>query len=60
MLLQGKYDKMAAPMPLAQKLQKLIPHAKLYLVENAGHFPPNEQPDEVKTYLDEFLKAIFS
>ena len=59
MLLQGKYDKMAPPMPLALKLKKLIPHAKLYIVEKAGHFPPNEQPDEVKTYLDEILKSNF-
>jgi 3-oxoadipate enol-lactonase len=56
MLLHGKKDRYITPRQLAEKMDQEIPQSKLYIVENAAHFPPNEQPEEVIEYLVEFLK----
>lgn len=46
--------------PLAQhrEMQRLIPHATLVAIENAGHMAPVEQPDAVARALREWLGRI--
>jgi len=46
LLVWGKADKLIAP-PYADRWQQLVPHARLALVEAAGHMVPQEQPDAV-------------
>lgn len=58
MLLHGKADRHISIIQMAEKLKAEIPNSRLYLVENAAHFPPNEVPQEVLGYLKEFLNSL--
>jgi pimeloyl-ACP methyl ester carboxylesterase len=58
MLLHGMADKHITIIQMAKKMEVEIPNSKLYTVENAAHFPPNEQPEETLSYLREFLNTI--
>jgi pimeloyl-ACP methyl ester carboxylesterase len=51
-------DKMITPLFLAKYLKAHISGAQLHLVQEAAHFPPNEQPEEVLGYTREWLKQI--
>ncbi len=59
MLLHGEKDKHITPKQLFVKLQE-IPTHEAYTVENAAHFPPNEQPEVVLKHLKEFLGKYHS
>lgn len=55
LLFWGKQDKVIPPAN-ARLVKAAIPQAKLYLVDQAGHLPQYEKPQEVNPVLIEFLR----
>jgi pimeloyl-ACP methyl ester carboxylesterase len=37
---------------------RLVPGARVEIIENAGHFPQIEQPAEVNALMDDFLAKL--
>ncbi len=56
MLIWGRNDT-TIPVAHAEIIRSYIPHAELHIIENAGHVPHYEQPDEVNSLLLQFLRA---
>lgn len=56
-LIWGKNDKVTPP-EVAIKFKKLIPHSKLYWIDQCGHVPMLETPAAFNTVLDEFLLSL--
>jgi pimeloyl-ACP methyl ester carboxylesterase len=56
LLMVGRQDQWS-PVAQHQEMARLIPHARLEIIENAGHFAPVEQPDAVADRLVPFLKG---
>jgi pimeloyl-ACP methyl ester carboxylesterase len=54
LLLWGAQDKLIPPV-YAKRWQELVPHARLALIEAAGHMVPYEQPDATAAELERFL-----
>ncbi|WP_028035267.1 alpha/beta fold hydrolase [Chelativorans sp. J32] len=56
LLLVGRQD---AWSPLAQheEMQSLLPHARLEVIEDAGHFAPIERPEAVGAALENWIRA---
>lgn len=55
LLVFAENDK-AVPLSHGQRLQELIPHAKLEVLPKTGHFVHLEQPEKVLISIEEFLK----
>lgn len=55
LILHGNEDLIVSPKQ-AQKLQELLPQAKLEYIKGAGHLPPMETPGQLATKVKEFLK----
>jgi pimeloyl-ACP methyl ester carboxylesterase len=47
------------PVPLSQRLQRLIPGARLEVFDGAGHFMMVEQPERFHRVLDGFLTSVW-
>ena len=47
------------PVPLSQRLKRLIEGARLEVFEGAGHFMMVEQPEKFHRVLDEFLVSVW-
>lgn len=45
-------------LPFAEKIQQLIPSSRLSRIENSGHFPFIEQPQEFRHQVVQFLTSI--
>jgi pimeloyl-ACP methyl ester carboxylesterase len=54
LLVWGAQDKLIPPV-YAKRWQELVPHAKLAMIEAAGHMVPYEQPNPVAAELERFL-----
>lgn len=57
LIVHGEDDQII-PVEEAMEMQKLIPAADLYILENAGHLPNLEQPDVFNGLVAEFLTNI--
>jgi pimeloyl-ACP methyl ester carboxylesterase len=58
LILWGKYDELAGPPErTGQRLQSDIQGSRLVVIDNAGHLPQLEQPDQFNSLVSEFLKA---
>lgn len=57
LVLCGREDRIT-PLALSQESAALLPQAKLVLIENAGHWAPMEQPDEVAAHLIDLLLRL--
>jgi pimeloyl-ACP methyl ester carboxylesterase len=55
LLFWGRQDK-TVPFENSNILRRAIPHAEFHGIENCGHLPHYEKPDEVNKILLEFLK----
>ena len=51
----GRQD-MLCPVERHKQMAGLLPNATLQIIENAGHMPPLEQPDEINIALKRWLK----
>lgn len=56
-LIWGRND-IITPPHVALKFKKLIPHSKLYWIDQCGHVPMLEAPEAFNTLLDKFLKSL--
>ncbi|RDI36917.1 alpha/beta fold hydrolase [Falsibacillus pallidus] len=54
LLIWGQYDKVV-PLSIGEKLTQDLPKSKLIVLEETGHLVPEEKPEEVKKYIDEFI-----
>jgi 2-hydroxy-6-oxonona-2,4-dienedioate hydrolase len=58
LILWGKYDELAGPPErTAERLQSDIDGSRLVVIDNAGHLPQLEQPEQFNKLVREFLKA---
>jgi pimeloyl-ACP methyl ester carboxylesterase len=56
LLVVGRQDQWS-PVAQHEDMARLLPHADLEIIEEAGHFAPVEQPAEVTRRLADFLKG---
>ena len=56
LILCGRHDQLC-PVERHDAMQAMIPHARLCIVEDAGHLPTIETPDIVTTALQELLET---
>jgi len=57
LILVGAEDQITTP-EAAKKMHKLIPHAELKILKNAGHISNLEAPDDFNIQLKKFLKSL--
>lgn len=57
LLVWGSKDNITPPF-VAKEFNKLIPNSELYFVDNCGHAPMMEVPDEFNAILHKFLKKL--
>ena len=57
LLVWGNNDTITPPF-VAREFNKLIPNSELYFVDNCGHAPMMEVPDEFNIILHKFLKKL--
>lgn len=57
LIIWGRHDKIV-PLWVAQKLNEDIQNSKLAIIENAGHMPQEETPEEVLPLIEEFLELL--
>jgi len=56
-ILVGKEDKITTP-EVARKMQALIDHSSLHIIEGAGHLSNLENPEQFNTHLKTFLAML--
>jgi pimeloyl-ACP methyl ester carboxylesterase len=56
LIIWGKEDKLF-PVEYGEAAAKIMPNAKLHLIEDAGHLPLMDQPEIFNKILDDFLKS---
>ncbi len=57
LLIWGKQDNIT-PAFVAEQFHKLIPHSKLVFIDECGHAPMMEHPEEFAAHLEAFLKSL--
>ncbi|MBC7777154.1 MAG: alpha/beta fold hydrolase [Phycisphaerae bacterium] len=57
LLIWGKQDNVTPPF-VAEKFNELIENSRLYFLDNCGHAPMMEKPDEFNTILEAFLAEV--
>jgi len=57
LIIVGETDAITPP-PVAESMNKGIPHSKLVIVKGAGHLSPMEQPEQVNQALRQFLSSM--
>lgn len=55
LLIWGEKDRVV-PLATGKRLNKDLPNSKLIIIKNTGHLLPEEKPEEVFTYIQEFLQ----
>ena len=55
LIINGKFDTNNPP-EFAEELQRNLPHSKLVLLDQSGHFPWIEQPEKTFEEIDKWLK----
>lgn len=57
LLIWGKQDNVTPPF-VGEKFHELIPNSQLYFLENCGHAPMMEKPEEFNAILERFLNEV--
>ena len=57
LLVWGNNDTITPPF-VGEEFHKLIPNSKLLFIDECGHAPMMEQPEEFNRYLNDFLQEI--
>ncbi len=57
LLIWGKDDTITPPF-VGEEFEKLMPNARLILMEKCGHAPMMEKPEEFNSHLDNFLQKV--
>lgn len=58
LIIWGEYDKTMPPATMLPRWQKIIPQAKTFVAENAGHCPQDERPDLVNPQIMRFMETL--
>ena len=58
-LIWGRQD-VVTPPQVAEDFKRLIPHARLYWIDECGHVPMLETPDKFNDVIDHFISSIQS
>lgn len=58
-LVWGRQD-VVTPPQVAEDFKRLIPHARLYWIDECGHVPMLEAPDKFNNVIDHFMSCIQS
>lgn len=58
LVISGKQD--IVPLWTSQEIKEAIPHAEMVVLEECGHFPYIEKPDELFNHIQRFLDVIKS
>jgi pimeloyl-ACP methyl ester carboxylesterase len=58
LLLCGEDDNKTPP-PVMKSMADKIKLKEFYIINNAGHLSPVENPEEVNTYIERFLRKVF-
>ncbi|MEI6045660.1 MAG: alpha/beta fold hydrolase [Chloroflexota bacterium] len=58
LIIWGQFDKSMPPAVMLPRWRKLIPEAKVYVVEKAGHCPHDERPDLVNPQIMHFMESF--
>jgi len=56
LIVWGRQDPFCT-LPTAHRFKKVIPHARLHVIENASHFLQEDAPEEVSRLILDFLKT---
>ena len=59
LIIVGREDTLA-PLELSQEMAHAIPHAKLGLIEQCGHYSPMEHPQAVTVLMRLWLNEVLS
>lgn len=59
LLIWGQDDKITPPF-VGEQFEKLLPNAKLHILEKCGHAPMMERPKEFNAILDDFLDSVYA
>jgi proline iminopeptidase len=54
LVIAGRYDRISMPKDIAE-YRKLVPAARIVIMERSGHFPYIEEPEDTLRVLEEFL-----
>ncbi len=57
LLIWGRYDNII-PVSAGERLQWEMPNSRLEIMENCGHVPPEEMPDETLAVIQPFLAGL--
>ena len=57
LVIWGRYDKII-PVSAGERLQWELPDSRLEILENCGHVPPEEMPDEILAVIQPFLESL--
>ena len=57
LLIWGENDQ-TIPLSIGQRLEKDLPNAKLVVIPECGHLPPEEKPQELVKIISEFLSKL--
>jgi pimeloyl-ACP methyl ester carboxylesterase len=58
LIIWGQFDKSMPPALMLPRWRKLIPDARVYVVENSGHCPQDERPDLVNPQIMHFMESF--
>ncbi len=58
LVIAGKDDEKVTPPEIVKPIADGIPNAEFYIVSNAGHLPPFENPEEFNNIIIPFLKKL--
>ena len=58
-LIWGKNDQITPP-EVAEEFHKLLPNSELFWIDECGHAPMMEKPQEFNNLLEPWLKHVFS
>ena len=56
LLLWGRYDR-TLPLEQSRDILSAVPRAEFHVIEDCGHIPQYEKPDEVNPIIQQFLTS---
>ena len=60
LILWGRQDKVLDPKEFVPKFMEALPDARLVWIENCGHVPHLEQPEQTSASISEFVQSLSS
>jgi pimeloyl-ACP methyl ester carboxylesterase len=58
LILWGRHDSIV-PIEIGQRLHRALPHSEFIIIDNAGHIPHEEVPEDTVPHLASFLARVY-